>query len=400
MVVPDGKGRSKTIPFNTEDESPNLVIKTAIGLFFPEGESDRMRLEMLASSNPRFPALRLLRCLVLFLLTFPLGSMRATVFEQEEEAPTKKAAAALVQKPRPKIAIIDSGLGGLSVVAESVKKVKESRVFESCEFIFFNALFSNEGGYNSLRTREEKILVFSSALESLERKFQPDIILIGCNTLSVLYEDTPFSRKTRVPVVGIIDSGVELIAAALREHPEASVVIFATPTTVSEGVYRERLLKLGCPDERIQTQSCPELESFIENNPQGEETGMLISAAVSEAVQKFPSPPSSLLASLNCTHYGYSLPLWEQALDEIGVKPWAILNPNSRLADVLVNKECPGRHPKTEVGVRAVSMVEISRRKIDALAPWLERISLETADALRRTEHDPFLFEWKKWVNR
>jgi glutamate racemase len=328
-----------------------------------------------------------------------LGIASASAFVWLSGFPQNEPPAGLksfFREKRVTIAVTDSGLGGLSVVAEAVRKMKEARVFERADFVFFNALFSNEGGYNSLKTREEKIRVFDSALESLEKNFYPDIILIGCNTLSVLYKDTRFSKRTKIPVIGIVDSGVELIAVGMREHPEASVIIFGTPTTISEGIYQERLMKHGFPAKQIQAQSCPELESFIENDPRGDETEMLISGCVSEAVQKLSSPPPPLLASLNCTHYGYSLPFWEKAFEEAGVKPLAVLNPNFRMTDILVNREFAGRYAKTEVSIKVVSRVEISRQKIDSLAPWLERISPETAGALRRYERQPSLFEWKK----
>jgi glutamate racemase len=304
------------------------------------------------------------------------------------------------QKKRVTIAVTDSGLGGLSVVAEAVRKMKETRVFKQADFVFFNALFSNEGGYNSLTKREEKIRVFSSALESLERRCRPDIILIGCNTLSTLYKDTPFSRKTRIPVIPIVQAGVELIARGLEDHPEASVIIFGTPTTISEGTYPRELEKQGFSPEQIRVQSCPELESFIENDPRSDETEMLISGCVSEAIQKIPSPRPPLLVSLNCTHYGYSFSFWEKAFEEAGITPLAVLNPNPRLTDVLFDPKFVGRYQKTEVTARVVSMVEISRQKIDSLATWLERVSPETAEALRRYEHRPSLFEWKRHIAR
>jgi glutamate racemase len=304
------------------------------------------------------------------------------------------------QKKRVTIAVTDSGLGGLSVVAEAVRKMKETGIFKQVDFVFFNALFSNEGGYNSLKTREEKIRVFSSALESLERRCRPDIILIGCNTLSVLYKDTQFSKRTKIPVVGIVGSGVALIAQGLKDHPEASVIIFGTPTTISEDTYARELEKQGFAAERIHTQSCPELESFIENDPRGDETEMLISGFVSEALQRLPSPPPPLLVSLNCTHYGYSLPFWQKAFAEAGVEPLAILNPNFRMTDILFSPKFIGRHSRTEVRVRVVSIVEISRQKIDSLATCLERVSPETAEALRRYEHRPALFEWKRHIAR
>ena len=317
-----------------------------------------------------------------------------------KERGSKLHLSSFFQKKAVTIAVTDSGLGGLSVVAEAVRKMKEARIFERADFVFFNALFSNEGGYNSLKKREEKIRVFSSALESLERTCRPDIILIGCNTLSTLYEDTPFSRKTKIPVILIVPAGVEIIARGLEDHPTASVIIFGTPTTISEGTYPRELERLGFAPERIYEQSCPELESFIENDPRGDEAEMLISGFVSEALQKLPSPPPPLLVSLNCTHYGYSLPFWEKAFAEAGARPLAILNPNPQMAEVLFNPKYRGRCPQTEVRVRVMSMVEISRQKLDSLAAWLESISPETGEALRRYEHQPSLFEWKGYIAR
>ena len=203
--------------------------------------------------------------------------------------------APVFQRARVTIAVTDSGLGGLSVMAEAVRRMKESGIFRGADFIFFNALFSAGSGYNSLGTREEKIRVFDGALRSLEKRYHPDIILIGCNTLSVLYNDTPFSKKAKVPVIGIVAAGVELINRGLREHPDASVIIFGTPTTISEGAHARELERKGFAAERIHSQSCPELESFIERDYQGDETGMLIVGCVGEALEKlgWPPPPPS-----------------------------------------------------------------------------------------------------------
>ena len=94
------------------------------------------------------------------------------------------------------------------------------------------------------------------------------------------------------------------------------------------------------------------------------------------------------------------MPLWKKAFEEAGVKPLAFLNPNSRMTDVLFDKIYMGRHKKTEISARIVSMVEISASKIESLGGWLQDLSPEVADALRRYEHIPDLFEWEKFVLR
>ncbi len=297
------------------------------------------------------------------------------------------------------IAVIDSGLGGLSILGDAVERMKKENVFQKVHFVFFNALFSNEGGYNSLKTRDQKIEMFNSALESLEETHSPDLILIGCNTLSVLYKNTSFSRNSVIPVVGIVNSGVDLIAQNLKTHPESKVILFGTQTTVSEGTYTQELEERGFLAERVFSQACPELVSYIEKGYDSDETEMLVFAYVDEALQKLGNPDPELYVSFNCTHYGYSLDLWEKAFESFGVKPRAYLNPNFRMNDFLFQSLCTDRYKKTDVSVRVVSMVEIEKKRIQSIGTWLEELSPQTADALRNYTHDPKLFEWKKFVS-
>ncbi|MGD2295915.1 MAG: hypothetical protein PVF22_08765, partial [Candidatus Aminicenantes bacterium] len=210
------------------------------------------------------------------------------------------------------IAVTDSGLGGLSILAETLEKMKKAKIFSRMNFIFVNSLFSNEGGYNSLRTQREKVLILDSALKGIADNFAPDLILIGCHTLSILYDKTPFSRQTPIPVAGIVETGVELIAESLKSHPEAKVILFATPTTIMEGTYKNRLVEKGFLEERIIPQACPELAQYIEQDHAGDETEMLIFAYADEALQKTNGVDFPLYISFNCTHYGYSLDCWRK----------------------------------------------------------------------------------------
>jgi len=174
------------------------------------------------------------------------------------------------------IAVTDSGLGGLAIMAEAAARLKEAKVFEKVDLLFFNALFSNESGYNSLKTRAEKIFIFDSALESLEKNYRPDLILIGCNTLSVLTQETSFSKRAKIPVIGIVDAGVGMFIKALKANPAASLILFGTETTIGEEEHKRKLMKAGIPEKRITVQACPELANYIENGYQSDDTGLLI----------------------------------------------------------------------------------------------------------------------------
>lgn len=296
------------------------------------------------------------------------------------------------------IAVTDSGLGGLSIMADTVERMRESKIFRKVNFIFFNALFSKEGGYNSLKTQEEKVHIFDSALHSLERNYHPDLILIACNTLSTIYNETSFSQKTDIPVIGIIEAGTELIAQNLREEPASKVIIFGTQTTISEASYTEALRKQGFPEERIITQACPELVEYIEKGSESEETEMLIEAFVAEAIEKVGKPETPLIVSLNCTHYGYSLEFWKQAFQSFGLKPIAFLNPNFKMADFLFFSQRLNRFEETKITVSAVSMVEIGEDKVDSIGARLRNFSPQTSKALFHYELRENLFEWRKFA--
>ncbi|MBN2246790.1 MAG: aspartate/glutamate racemase family protein, partial [Candidatus Aminicenantes bacterium] len=269
-----------------------------------------------------------------------------------------------------KIAVVDSGLGGLSILAETLNQIKKNGIFSHVEFIFYNALFSSSGGYNALPSDKEKTEIFNSALSHLAMKYSPDLILIGCNTLSVLLKNTAFYSTTTIPVIGILDAGVELIAGKLKSYPESEVLIFGTQTTILQDSHRERLLEKGFLPERIHTQACPELESFIEKDRTGEDTEMLIFAYLDEAIQRIGRFPHALFISLNCTHYGYSLQLWGKALKELKIESAEIINPNLRMIDDLFRSVQKGRFKQVSISVSVVSMVEIGEDQMRSIGGW------------------------------
>jgi len=299
----------------------------------------------------------------------------------------------LFGKKRVTIAITDSGLGGLSIAADAVRRMESERTFEEADIIFYNALFSKEGGYNSLADRREKIRIFDHALSGLEACCHPDAIVIGCNTLSTIYGETDFAKTTRIPVIGIVETGVDLIARNLEAVPRSRAIIFGTRTTIEEGTHVSKLAEAGIPGERIVVQACPDLTEYIERAPDGADTGMLISVYVDEALGKLGKPPGPFFASLNCTHYGYSMKLWEDAFAALGASPLAILNPNEELLNALFPPQLRGRYGKSKVTVRVVSKVEIDRDRLDSIAGSIRNISPKTAEALLGYELKEDLFD-------
>jgi len=305
----------------------------------------------------------------------------------------------LLEKESITIVVTDSGLGGLSVVADAAEKFRQHPVFKDVKLVFFNALFTSDAGYNGLQSREEKLKVFSSALQSMQDRYAPDIILVACNTLSVLIPDTEFAKTSSAPVVGIVENGVGQIAEQLRDTPSARNIIFATQTTVDEGTHKNLLLEQGFPDEQIMTQSCPQLTLYIEQGYDSMDTEMLIDAYVDEALSGMGETSGPLTVSFACTHFGYSMEFWKQAFASRGIEVEAYLDPNTRMIDFLLPASMQRRYPQSEIAVKVVSMIDIPADRQDSIGRWLHTVSPITETALRDFELNPGLFEWRHVVS-
>ena len=96
--------------------------------------------------------------------------------------------------------------------------------------------------------------------------------------------------------------------------------------------------------------------------------------------------------SLNCTHYGYVKPLWEQAFAAAGYPGVKVLDPNSLMTDLVLREGGEKRFPKTAITVEAVSKVPIDEATRANLGSLLRTTSPETADALAHYRHEPTLF--------
>lgn len=297
------------------------------------------------------------------------------------------------------VAITDSGLGGLSVVAAAERGLREAGVTANIDLVFCNALFDADSGYNSLPSRPTKVAMFDRALAGLQAECHPDLIVIACNTLSVIYKDTAFAAHAPVPVIDIVACGVDLVASRLPADGPGAVIVLGTETTIGEGTHKAALVARGYAPDRIVTQACPQLASCIEAGFDSEETTFLIDAYVAEAIAAAGALPAPLYASLNCTHYGYATAAWQAAFASRGLAVAGILDPNQSLADEVrgwLSSHDAGAPregaPVGRVSVRVVSMPEIAPAAVTSISRWLQGVSPATAAALRNYQQRPGLF--------
>mgnify|MGYP003590894803 CR=1 FL=1 len=287
--------------------------------------------------------------------------------------------------------IADSGMGGLSICADVVRGLQERPGYRSVSLTYFNAWPEQNRGYNLLPGMAERVRVFDRALGAMLR-FQPDRILLACNTLSALYPKTPFSKQAPVPVTDIIDFGVEQMRLYLGARADSRVILLGTPTTIEAGTHRARLVERGIDAGRIICQPCDRLAGEIEKDPEGPTVRAMIGDCIAQAAKRILDRRLPVAAALCCTHYGYSRRLFEAAMQVHFEGPIAILNPNRAMSAAVLAGLPQQSEGKGRIGLAVVSRIVWSGEKIGATARLLEEVSPLTADALRTYRHDPELF--------
>jgi len=301
-------------------------------------------------------------------------------------------AQAVQARPDVTIVVTDSGLGGLSVVADLASRLPASGIARSARVVFVNALLDDAIGYNDLRREADKVRVFDAALAAMERRYRPDLILVACNTLSVFYGKTEHAGRGTTETVSIVPMGADLVARALREAPGATAMIFATKGTIDSGAHRRLLVEAGVPDGKIVGQACPKLTGAIERGAHSEETRERLRGFVEQAIASLPERMGPLVVSLNCTHFGYARPLWEEAFEELGFPGVTVLDPNPLMTDLVLREGGARRYEETRVTVEVVSKTPVPADVRAALGVLLRSTSPATADALESYTRVPDLF--------
>lgn len=288
-----------------------------------------------------------------------------------------------------RIGITDSGVGGLSVCAEVEARLRQSPAGEDIEIIYLNAAIEDDYSYNSMPDRQTKLQTFDRFLVSVREKYQPDLLFIACNTLSVLFQDSYFDHHRHIPIEGIVGSGTREMLTAFAHDSDVSFIIFATPTTIEEGVYSKALREHGVPASRVIEQACPGLPDAISNDGSGLLASQLLRKYVPAALEQFDNTPSNVVAFLGCTHYGYQADQFKKSLQAF-VPNAQVLNPNRGAVDTIFSRF------QTEPGHGSITVEFITRYAIPdvvikSLSAYIGEMAPKTLSALKGFTHLPGL---------
>ena len=300
----------------------------------------------------------------------------------------------LFEKDTLRIVATDSGLGGMAVAAKLVSLLTSLRSFRKAEVVFFNCRPSESLGYDMMRSHDRRIQVFSNALEAMNRTLKPDAILIACNTLSVLRDRAAFAKSPgHPPIIGIVELGVSMISRHLSQEPNASVIMYAAPTTVQSGVHMQSLTAMGFDPGRLAYQDCEGLPTAIERGLEDGHTKSLIERLVAESVEKVGRRSTHLAGALLCTHFGFVAELFNAAFKKNGIDTDRIIDPTPHMAEAFLEEATADRFKSSEVCLSVVSHTKLPVDIVQSMSGMLELSSPAAADALRNYTLSTNLFD-------
>lgn len=152
--------------------------------------------------------------------------------------------------PNAPIGIFDSGLGGLAVLREVNRLLPD----EDCLFLG-DTMRQPYGPQTVEQVRQYAIEITGYLIEQGAK-----IVLIGCNTASIAGGDAAQACFPSVPVIGMIQPGVQ---AALRASQSKRIGVWGTEITIASQAYDQLIFQTE-PKAKVVGVSCPTLLRLAE----------------------------------------------------------------------------------------------------------------------------------------
>ncbi|MBR3162518.1 MAG: glutamate racemase [Clostridia bacterium] len=190
------------------------------------------------------------------------------------------------------IGIFDSGVGGLTVLAEIKKRLPSEDIIYLGDTAHFP--------YGD-KSKEDIVEYSRENVKTLIKK-HAKIIVIACGTATSQAIDV-LKEEFNVPIVGIIEPTVQYI----KERNIKEIGVIATEGTIRSGAW-ENKLKNAVPEIHVINKACPMLATIAEEGRALGEEGRQV---IKEYMKPFKENKIDKII-LGCTHY----PIYEKLIDE------------------------------------------------------------------------------------
>lgn len=190
------------------------------------------------------------------------------------------------------IGIIDSGVGGLTVVKEMMRQLPNESI------IYLGDTARCPYGPRS----SNEIRQFTWEMTRFLQQYHIKMLIIACNTATAVALEE-IREKLPIPVLGVIHPGAR---AAIKVSNHYRIGVIGTQMTIKSRAYEQALKKIN-KDTTVYGLACPKLVPLVES---GEWSGALAEKIVAESIYPLKDKNIDTLI-LGCTHYPLLQPVIE-----------------------------------------------------------------------------------------
>ena len=183
------------------------------------------------------------------------------------------------------IGVFDSGLGGLTTVAELHKRLPEEKV------IYIGDTARTPYGSKS----PETIVKFATQIVDYLVRHNTKMIIIACNTATAWALDSLREKYPAMPIIGVIEPTVKKVVGDGCEK----VGVIATKATVASDVYGKELRAMD-PGIEVCSAACPAIVPLVEEGLTDTE---IMELTVRHYMDDFVKEHGFTDLILGCTHY-------------------------------------------------------------------------------------------------
>lgn len=195
------------------------------------------------------------------------------------------------------IGIIDSGVGGLTVVKEVIRQLPYEQIYYVGD--------TARCPYGPRSTEEVKLFTWQLTQFLLQKNIK--MLVIACNTATAVVLDE-IRETLPIPVIGVIFPGAR---AALKITENQRIGVIGTIGTVKSGAY-EKALKSYNHKVKVESLACPKFVPIVES---GEFMSPIAKKIVTETLQPLKDKQLDTLI-LGCTHYPLLEPLIKNVMGQ------------------------------------------------------------------------------------
>lgn len=184
------------------------------------------------------------------------------------------------------IAILDSGVGGLTVAKEVMRQLPREKI------IYFGDSARAPYGPRS----PQEVAMFTEQIVDYLTQFNPKMIVIACNTATAAALNV-IKAKVDIPVIGVIHPGAR---AAISATTSGKIGVIGTVGTIHSDAYTAVLKEIN-PAIEVYSQACPALVPLVEKGLSDSNEALKV---VEDSLVQMQQYPIDCLI-LGCTHYPF-----------------------------------------------------------------------------------------------